>query len=183
MNSTPTITSSQSILQSIFGYASFRPPQDKIIQTVVEGGDALVLMPTGGGKSLCYQIPALCMDGTAIVISPLIALMQDQVKALKAKGIHAAAISSALSAAERRWAPQRHIVFEVQSQLAPDLLVILYREVIRSIELASGPKLVYVTPETLVTEAFMSILHKVEAAGRLALFAVGEWSGGGGVPF
>src|SRR5690606_5463427 len=67
------------ILHHTFGYPAFRPPQDAIIQTLLEGGDALVIMPTGGGKSLCYQIPALVREGCGIVVSPLIALMQDQV--------------------------------------------------------------------------------------------------------
>ena len=73
----------QEILQHTFGYSTFREPQQDIIQTVVDGGDALVLMPTGGGKSLCYQIPALALPGCGVVISPLIALMQDQVSALR----------------------------------------------------------------------------------------------------
>ncbi|HCL71861.1 MAG TPA: ATP-dependent DNA helicase RecQ, partial [Gammaproteobacteria bacterium] len=72
------MTNPSDILQQIFGFTSFRPPQDQIIETLVAGGDAMVLMPTGGGKSLCYQIPALVRPGCGIVISPLIALMQDQ---------------------------------------------------------------------------------------------------------
>ncbi|MFT5335314.1 MAG: ATP-dependent DNA helicase RecQ, partial [Halioglobus sp.] len=86
----------QNILQTVFGYQSFREPQDEIIQTVLEGGDALVLMPTGGGKSLCYQIPALVLDGCAVVISPLIALMQDQVSALRQLGVNASFLNSTL---------------------------------------------------------------------------------------
>jgi len=77
------------ILQTVFGYDAFRPPQDQIIETVIAGGDALVLMPTGGGKSLCYQIPALARPGCGVVISPLIALMQDQVNALRQLGVRA----------------------------------------------------------------------------------------------
>ena len=77
------------ILQQTFGYPSFREPQETIIQTVINGGDALVLMPTGGGKSLCYQIPALARPGCGIVISPLIALMQDQVNAMRELGVRA----------------------------------------------------------------------------------------------
>src|SRR5210317_474273 len=92
------MTSSQDILQAVFGYESFRPPQDEIIQCVIDGGDALVLMPTGGGKSLCYQIPALVRPGCGIVISPLIALMQDQVNALRQLGVRAAFLNSTLDA-------------------------------------------------------------------------------------
>ena len=73
-----------SILRDVFGYAAFRGPQEAIIDHVTGGGDALVLMPTGGGKSLCFQVPALCRDGLTLVISPLVALMKDQVDALRA---------------------------------------------------------------------------------------------------
>ena len=89
------------VLEKTFGYDSFRGQQAEIIQTVIDGGDALVLMPTGGGKSLCYQIPALVREGTGIVISPLIALMQDQVDALSAVGTRAEFLNSTQSSAER----------------------------------------------------------------------------------
>jgi ATP-dependent DNA helicase RecQ len=90
----------QHVLREVFGYPSFRGPQEEIVRHVVAGGSALVLMPTGGGKSLCYQIPALCRPGTAVVVSPLIALMQDQVEALRQVGVRAAALHSGLEAAE-----------------------------------------------------------------------------------
>jgi len=86
------------VLQRVFGYASFRGPQEAIVRHVISGGSGLVLMPTGGGKSLCYQVPALCRPGLAVVISPLIALMQDQVEALQQLGIAAAALHSGLEA-------------------------------------------------------------------------------------
>ena len=87
------------ILQQTFGYSSFRGPQEAITQTVIDGDDALVLMPTGGGKSLCYQIPALARPGCGIVISPLIALMQDQVNAMRELGVRASFLNSTLDPA------------------------------------------------------------------------------------
>ena len=90
------------VLQTVFGYPQFRGDQAEVIDTLVAGGDALVLMPTGGGKSLCYQVPALVRPGTGVVISPLIALMQDQVSALAALGVRAAFLNSTQTAAERR---------------------------------------------------------------------------------
>ena len=88
------------ILNTVFGYDHFRGAQEEIVEHIISGNDALVLMPTGAGKSLCYQIPALALDGLTIVISPLIALMQDQVSALKELGIKAAFINSSLSSQE-----------------------------------------------------------------------------------
>src|SRR6476646_8700113 len=85
-------------LRHVFGYDSFRGEQGAIVDHVASGGDALVLMPTGGGKSLCYQLPALLRAGTAIVVSPLIALMQDQVEALRQLGVRAAFLNSSLAA-------------------------------------------------------------------------------------
>src|SRR3954465_6662789 len=88
------------VLETVFGYSSFRGQQAEIVNHVAGGGDALVLMPTGSGKSLCYQIPALLRDGVGVVVSPLIALMQDQVAALGELGVRAALLNSTLSAEE-----------------------------------------------------------------------------------
>src|ERR1022692_1227902 len=90
------------VLGRVFGYDSFRGTQQDVIEHVIAGGDALVLMPTGGGKSLCYQIPALVRPGTGVVVSPLIALMQDQVDALTALGVRAGFLNSSQDGAERR---------------------------------------------------------------------------------
>src|SRR3569833_1110894 len=95
------------LLRDVFGYERFRAPQDEVIATLMAGGDALVLMPTGGGKSLCYQIPAIARPGTGIVVSPLIALMQDQVAALKQAGVHAAYLNYALNAEAARAVEQQ----------------------------------------------------------------------------
>ncbi|MBQ2553297.1 MAG: DEAD/DEAH box helicase, partial [Treponema sp.] len=83
------------ILKSVFGYESFRPMQREVIQNVLDGRDTVAVMPTGGGKSICYQIPALIMDGLTVVVSPLIALMQDQVSQLESLGIQAVFLNSA----------------------------------------------------------------------------------------
>src|SRR5690606_13278176 len=91
------MTQALSVLHSVFGYQAFRPPQEDIINALVAGEDALVLMPTGGGKSLCYQIPALVRPGFGVVISPLIALMQDQVQALQQLGLRAEFLNSTLN--------------------------------------------------------------------------------------
>jgi len=132
------------ILQSVFGYASFRDQQQAIVDQLAEGGDALVLMPTGGGKSLCYHIPALLRQGTGIVVSPLIALMQDQVDALREAGVAAAYLNSSLAADEQR---------EVERRL-----------------LAGELNLLYVAPERLLTARFLSLLERIE----VALFAIDE---------
>src|ERR1051326_6493667 len=95
-------TDALQVLHRIFGYESFRGEQQEIIDPVTAGGDALVLMPTGGGKSLCYQVPALLRKGTGVVISPLIALMQDQVDALRALGVRAGFLNSSQDPDERR---------------------------------------------------------------------------------
>ncbi|WP_456373596.1 DNA helicase RecQ, partial [Thiolapillus sp.] len=132
------------ILQQAFGYSGFRQPQEQIIECINQGEDALVLMPTGGGKSLCFQIPALMRPGVGIVVSPLIALMQDQVAALRQVGVAAGALNSSLSAEE-----------DVQ-----------LREQLRNGEL----QLLYVAPERLMTASFQSLLQQID----IALFAIDE---------
>jgi ATP-dependent DNA helicase RecQ len=132
------------ILRNTFGYPSFRGQQQAIVEHLGEGGDALVLMPTGGGKSLCYQIPALLRQGTAIVVSPLIALMQDQVDALREAGVAAAYLNSSLAAEAQR---------EVERQL-----------------LTGELNLLYVAPERLLTARFLDLLERTE----VALFAIDE---------
>jgi ATP-dependent DNA helicase RecQ len=134
----------EEILRRIFGYTSFRGAQREVVERVLRGGDALVLMPTGGGKSLCYQIPALLRPGTGIVISPLIALMQDQVDGLRQLGVRAAFLNSSLSPADQ---------WEVEKAL-----------------LAGGLDLLYVAPERLLTERFLDLLDRVP----VALFAIDE---------
>ena len=136
------------ILRDVFGYSSFRGNQESVIEHVTRGGDALVLMPTGGGKSLCYQIPALCRDGLGIVISPLIALMQDQVDALKQLGVSAAFLNSSLDAEAAR---------EVLRQSRRGEL-----------------KLLYVAPERLMTESFLNLLERLQQDTGIALFAIDE---------
>jgi ATP-dependent DNA helicase RecQ len=112
-----------SVLEKTFGYSTFRGQQAEIIQTVIDGGDALVLMPTGGGKSLCYQIPAMVREGTGVVISPLIALMQDQVDALSAVGARAAFLNSTQSAEARQRVEAAFVAGELDLlYLAPERL-------------------------------------------------------------
>jgi ATP-dependent DNA helicase RecQ len=107
----------EQILQDVFGYGEFRGDQREIVTHLAGGGDALVLMPTGGGKSLCYQIPSLLRDGIGVVVSPLIALMQDQVAALEEAGVRAAALNSSMT-----W-PQ---VQEVERKVRAGELDLLY---------------------------------------------------------
>jgi ATP-dependent DNA helicase RecQ len=132
------------ILHRIFGYEAFRGQQAAVVQRVIDGGDALVLMPTGGGKSLCYQIPALVREGTGVVISPLIALMQDQVDALSAVGVRAEFLNSTQDATERR---------RVEGAL-----------------LAGELDLVYLAPERLRLESTLSLLDRAP----VSLFAIDE---------
>lgn len=138
------MTRAQEILLKTFGYSEFRGKQEDIINHVIQGGDALVLMPTGGGKSLCFQIPALARSGTAIVISPLIALMQDQVDALLQLGVKAAFLNSSLDG---------HSAYQVEQDLLQGRLDLLY-----------------VAPERLLMPRFLELL----ADAQLALFAIDE---------
>lgn len=132
------------ILQGTFGYQAFRGEQAQVIETLVTGGDALVIMPTGGGKSLCYQIPSLLRRGTGIVVSPLIALMQDQVAALKELGLAAAFLNSTL-------APER--AREIEQQLLDGQLDLLY-----------------LAPERLLQARTLDLIERAE----IALFAIDE---------
>ncbi|MFJ2936792.1 DNA helicase RecQ [Streptomyces sp. NPDC087219] len=138
------ISEAAQVLHRVFGYSSFRGEQQEIIEQVVDGGDALVLMPTGGGKSLCYQIPALVRDGTGVVISPLIALMQDQVDALRALGVRAGFLNSTQDPYERQAVEQAFLADEL------DLL--------------------YLAPERLRTEGTQRLLDR----GKVSLFAIDE---------
>jgi superfamily II DNA helicase RecQ len=95
------MAAARAVLETVFGFKEFRSHQAAVIEAVIEGRDAFVLMPTGGGKSLCYQIPALVREGTGVVVSPLIALMQDQVDALKQVGVRAAFLNSTLDRSEQ----------------------------------------------------------------------------------
>lgn len=140
----PGNTQALHLLETVFGYPAFRGQQAEIIDHVTQGGDALVLMPTGGGKSLCYQIPALLRDGVGVVISPLIALMQDQVDALAEVGVRAAFLNSTQT-------------FEESSRIERQL---------RTGEL----DLVYVAPERLMTPRCLELLQ----ASKIALFAIDE---------
>jgi ATP-dependent DNA helicase RecQ len=133
-----------SLLKRVYGYASFRGRQEEVVDHVMAGGDAVVLFPTGAGKSLCFQVPALCRNGLGIVVSPLIALMRDQVEALKQLGVRAAALNSSLS---------REEFMDV-------------RNAVHSGEL----DLLYVTPERIVTPGFKDFIGRA----RIALFAIDE---------
>src|SRR5438874_10041778 len=118
-----TGTDALETLHRVFGYDSFRGDQAAIVEHVIAGGDALVLMPTGGGKSLCYQIPALVRPGVGVVISPLIALMQDQVDALTALGVRAGFLNSTQDAGERRRVERAFLSGELDLlYLAPERL-------------------------------------------------------------
>lgn len=143
-----TASLAQQRLHQVFGYSTFRGEQQAIIEHVTAGGDALVLMPTGGGKSLCYQLPALLRSGVTIVVSPLIALMQNQVEALQQLGVKAAFLNSSLDIVQSR---------QVTSQLIQGELEILY-----------------VAPERLLLSGFLAQLEQIEMHTGIALFAIDE---------
>ncbi|HEX2544731.1 MAG TPA: DNA helicase RecQ [Ramlibacter sp.] len=148
----PVLNTPESILHEVFGYSAFRGPQAEIVAHVVAGGDALVLMPTGGGKSLCYQIPALARQragrGATVVVSPLIALMHDQVGALEEVGVKATFLNSTLSGEEAN---------AVERKLARGELTMLYA-----------------APERVSTPRFLALLDALHEQGKLALFAIDE---------
>ncbi|MDX5421726.1 MAG: DNA helicase RecQ [Hymenobacteraceae bacterium] len=139
-----TIREAREALKLYFGYEQFRPMQEQIINGVLQKKDVVVLMPTGGGKSVCYQVPAVVLPGMCVVVSPLIALMKDQVEALLANGIPAAYINSSQSAEQQ---------YEIENQCLEGKL-----------------KLLYVSPEKLLSSGFLSFLRRV----KISLFAVDE---------
>lgn len=139
-----TLQNATQALKKYFGYDQFRPLQADIIQAVYEQRDVLVLMPTGGGKSICYQIPAVTLEGTAVVISPLIALMKDQVEGLSANGIPAAYINSSMDAAQIRR--------------------------VEDAALDGHIRILYVSPEKMVSQGFQPLLKRL----KISLFAVDE---------
>jgi len=136
------------VLRDDFGFDQFRGLQQTIVEHVVSGGDALVLMPTGAGKSLCYQIPSLVRDGVGVVISPLIALMQDQVDALTQLGVKASFLNSSQDAEASRAITQQLLAGEL--------------------------KLIYVAPERLLSPGFLAILERLQSGPGIALFAIDE---------
>ncbi|MBP3499467.1 MAG: RecQ family ATP-dependent DNA helicase [Akkermansia sp.] len=138
------IPDTQQALKTFFGFEELRPGQAEVVQAIMAGQDAMGIMPTGGGKSLCYQLPALCREGLTVVVSPLIALMKDQVDALQARGIPAAAVNSSLGAEE-------------------------YRQVMQALR-QGELKIIYVAPERFAQESFMSLLRGLQ----ISLLAVDE---------
>ncbi len=138
------LSGSEAALHRVFGFREFRPGQRAIVEHLVSGGDAFVLMPTGGGKSLCYQLPALIRPGTAVVVSPLISLMKDQVDALQAQGVAAAAFNSSLGPGEAR---------ETLARLR-----------------AGELDLLYVAPERVMADSFLGLLDELD----IGLFAIDE---------
>ena len=146
MNVRPRLASKDplAILQRFWGYSEFRPLQREAIQCALDGRDSLTVLPTGGGKSLCYQVPALAMDGMAVVVSPLISLMKDQVDFLEGVGVDAVCLNSTLKGFERR---------EVEERIR-----------------AGRVKLLYVAPERLATPSFMGLLREA----NVSFFAIDE---------
>ncbi|MBL8486244.1 MAG: DNA helicase RecQ [Rhodocyclaceae bacterium] len=148
MTNETTAGAARRLLKRVFGFDAFRGAQEEIVVHVADGGDALVLMPTGGGKSVCYQVPALLRAGTAIVVSPLIALMQDQVESLNQLGVAAAFLNSSLD-----WPTVRQV--EARA-------------------LEGALDLLYMAPERLLTERGLDLVDRLDRSGRLALFAIDE---------
>jgi ATP-dependent DNA helicase RecQ len=136
------------VLLNVFGFDQFRGVQETIVQHIVQGGDALVLMPTGAGKSICYQLPSLIRTGVGVVVSPLIALMQNQVDALKQLGVRAAFLNSSLD-------------FDTAQLVTKQLL-------------AGEIDLIYVAPERLLNTSFLSLLDRLNSMSKIALFAIDE---------
>ena len=149
---TATLETCTDILHTVFGYDAFRGPQQAIVAHVADGGDALVLMPTGGGKSLCYQVPAIARQqaglGVTIVISPLIALMHDQVGALHEAGVSAAFLNSTLSGEE---------AYQIEQQLLRGEITLLYA-----------------APERVTNARFLALLNSLFERRLLSLFAIDE---------
>ncbi len=143
-----TLHNTESILKQYFGHDTFRPGQLEIIEHILAGRDSFVLMPTGGGKSLTYQLPALLLPGLTIVISPLISLMHDQVDRLQANGVAATFINTSLSSAERLQRERAAVNGELN--------------------------LLYVAPERLMGENFLNLLDQVQKHVGLSLLAVDE---------
>ena len=141
-----------SILHEVFGYPAFRGDQAEVVAHVVGGGDALVLMPTGGGKSLCYQVPAIARHrngrGVTVVVSPLIALMHDQVSALEELGVHASFLNSTLDSQDAS---------AIERELRSGRLVLLYA-----------------APERILTPRFLAMLDSLHERNLLSLFAIDE---------
>ena len=134
------MNSPEVLLHQVWGFAGFRPGQEEIVQAVIAGQNTLAIMPTGGGKSLCFQLPALCREGVTVVISPLIALMRDQVRALKAAGVEAGALTSGNTEDETE---------EVFAALDEGRL-----------------KLLYLAPERLAAAATVPMLKDLSAANH-----------------
>ena len=132
------------VLKKVYGFDTYRGQQEQIIDHVISGGNAFVLMPTGSGKSLCYQIPSICREGVGVVVSPLVALMQDQIQALTLLGVKCAAINSNMSAEAN--------AASIRKMRAGEL------------------DMVYVAPERLLSDEFLGILKQT----KLALFAIDE---------